>query len=525
MLSCSGKQNLSTAFLRVGGIMKPLLEMHHITKTFPGVKALSDVSFKVYPSTIHCLVGENGAGKSTLMKILSGVYAHHEFDGEIIFKQEKVKFSTLNDSEALGIGIIHQELALIPELSVYENIFLGHELKKGNMIDWNKTINESMKYLKMVGLQVVPEEKVKNLGIGQQQLVEIAKALSKNLTLLILDEPTAALNDEESENLLKLLRKLKSDGVTSIMISHKLKEVVSVADSLTVLRDGQSVLDLELNSNIDSIPTIIKAMVGRELNEIFLKRPIHTSKEVVLKVNNLKGYDYNKQRHVVKDISFELRKGEVLGVAGLMGSGRTELAMTLFGNASGYKVSGDLEVFNNKVNFKNPKDAINQGIAYVSEDRKGNGLILIQDIKENISVAGLKNISEYGFVKHNEEIKVANQYRQKINIKTPSITQKVKNLSGGNQQKVSLSKWLFTQPKILILDEPTRGIDVGAKAEIYALINQLVDQGLSIILISSELPEVLGMSDRVLVINEGVSTACLDISMTNAEEVMMYATQ
>jgi putative multiple sugar transport system ATP-binding protein len=505
--------------------MKPLLEMHHITKKFPGVIALKDVSFKVYPSTIHCLVGENGAGKSTLMKILSGVYAHHEFDGEIFFNQQTVKFSSLKDSENLGIGIIHQELALIPELSVYENIFLGHEIKKGHMIDWNQTIVESMKYLAMVGLNVVPEEKVKNLGVGQQQLVEIAKALSKNLSLLILDEPTAALNDEESENLLQLLRKLKQDGVTSIMISHKLKEVVAVADSLTVLRDGQSVLEIEPHSPKATIPIIIKAMVGRELNEIFPKRTKQTNQEVVLKVQGLKGYDRGKKRHVVKNVSFELKKGEVLGVAGLMGAGRTELAMTLFGNANEYITHGDIEVFGQKAHLKSPKDAIQHGIAYVSEDRKGNGLILIQDIKENISSAGLKNISQYGFVNPNEEIKVAHQYQKSINIKTPSITQKVKNLSGGNQQKVSLSKWLFTQPKILILDEPTRGIDVGAKAEIYSLINELVNQGLSIILISSELPEVLGMSDRVLVINEGVSTACLDIDKTSAEEVMMYATQ
>ncbi|MCD8519304.1 MAG: sugar ABC transporter ATP-binding protein [Erysipelotrichaceae bacterium] len=505
--------------------MKPLLEMNHITKTFPGVVALSDVSFKVYPSSIHCLVGENGAGKSTLMKILSGVYAHHEFDGEIRFNQEKVEFNTLKDSERLGIGIIHQELALIPELSVYENIFLGHEIKKGSMIDWNETIVQSMKYLQMVGLNVVPEEKVKNLGVGQQQLVEIAKALSKNLTLLILDEPTAALNDEESENLLQLLRNLKSNGVTSIMISHKLKEVVSVADSLTVLRDGKSVLDIEPSNEPVQIPAIIKAMVGRDLNEIFPKRMKHTNHDVILRVSNLKGYDKSKQRHVVKDISFELRRGEVLGVAGLMGAGRTELAMTLFGNANHYVMSGTIEMENKVVSIKTPKEAIDLGIAYVSEDRKGNGLILIQDIKENISSAGLKKLSQYGFVNPNEEIKVAQQYKQDINIKTPSIAQKVKNLSGGNQQKVSLSKWLYTSPKILILDEPTRGIDVGAKAEIYTLINELVNQGLSIILISSELPEVLGMSDRVLVINEGVSTACLDIDAASAEEVMMYATQ
>jgi putative multiple sugar transport system ATP-binding protein len=505
--------------------MKPLLEMHHITKKFPGVIALNDVSFKVFPSTIHCLVGENGAGKSTLMKILSGVYAHHEFDGEIFFNQHSVKFSSLKDSEALGIGIIHQELALIPELSVYENIFLGHEIKKGNLIDWNQTIVESMKYLSMVGLNVVPEEKVKNLGVGQQQLVEIAKALSKNLTLLILDEPTAALNDEESENLLQLLRKLKTDGVTSIMISHKLKEVVAVADSLTVLRDGKSVLEVPPDSPPVSIPTIIKAMVGRDLNEIFPKRQKQEHQEVILSVKNLNGYDRTKKRQVVKNISFDLKRGEVLGVAGLMGAGRTELAMTLFGNANHYITSGEIEVFGKKVHIKSPKEAIHHGIAYVSEDRKGNGLILIQDIKENISSAGLKNISQHGFVNANEEIKVAHQYQKSINIKTPSITQKVKNLSGGNQQKVSLSKWLFTKPKILILDEPTRGIDVGAKSEIYTIINDLVDQGLSIILISSELPEVMGMSDRVLVINEGVSTACLDIEKTSAEEIMMYATQ
>ena len=502
--------------------MEHILEMRNIGKTFPGVRALDNVTFSVAKGDIHCLVGENGAGKSTLMKILSGIYKYGDYEGEIVFDGQTAKFASIKDSEDMGIGIIHQELALIPELSIYENMFLGHEVKNGKLIDWNKTIQQSQSFLDMVNLHVKPELKVKDLGVGQQQLVEIAKALSKNLKLLILDEPTAALNDEESENLLILLKKLKKQGVTSIMISHKLKEILEVADHVTVLRDGKSVNDL-IGKDIQ-IPSIIKSMVGRSIEDVFPKRTFKPEESIVFEVKNLSSYSKERRRQVVKDVSFDLHKGEVLGIAGLMGAGRTELALSMFGNPLNYELTGEFYMDGQKIDVKRPKDAINAGLAYVSEDRKGNGLILIQDIKENISLAGLKHLSNALKINKNKEIVIANQYKNDINIKTPSVDQKVRNLSGGNQQKVSLSKWLFTQPKVLILDEPTRGIDVGAKFEIYNLINDLVKQGLSIIMISSELPEVMGMSDRIMVINEGKLAAIVDAKNTSAESIMHHAT-
>ncbi|MGB3365855.1 MAG: sugar ABC transporter ATP-binding protein [Acidaminobacteraceae bacterium] len=500
-----------------------ILEMKQITKTFPGVKALDEVSISVEEGEIHFIVGENGAGKSTLMKVLSGVYKTGTFTGDIVFNNEVRYFDGIKDSEKAGLAIIYQELALVPDLSVFENIYLGHEITKSyGVIDWNETIVNASKQLKKVKLKVNPSEKVGNLNVGKQQLVEIAKALSKEVKLLILDEPTAALNEDDSENLLKLLVELKKHGITSIMISHKLKEVTAIADSVTVLRDGKTICTLrgnEINENV-----IIKNMVGREINDIYPKRDNFITEEVVLETKNWNAFDSNKKKNVIKNANIKLRKGEVVGLAGLMGSGRTEFALSMFGNPRKYNVSGELIIHQKKVEFKHPKEAIKAGIAYVSEDRKGDGLILIQDIKQNISIANLKSLAKIGVINQNDEIIECENYRKQLNIKTPSINQTVSNLSGGNQQKVALSKWLFANPDILILDEPTRGIDVGAKFEIYTLINQLIENGMSIIMISSELPELLAMSDRIYVVAEGLITGELDKKDASQENVMKLAT-
>lgn len=504
--------------------MTKILEMKNITKDFPGVRALDDVNFVVQTGEIHCLVGENGAGKSTLMKILSGVHKSKDYEGDMYFEDALVSFDSVNDSESLGIAIIHQELALFPELTVYENVFIGHEITQGVSIDWNETIQKCSSYLKKVNLNVNPDEKVKNLGVGQQQLVEIAKALSKDLKLLILDEPTAALNDDESENLLKLLLDLKKEGVTCIMISHKLKEVVSVADSLTVLRDGKSIVSLSKAKQEIETDRIIKAMVGREIKDVFPKRETQDLGPILLEVASLNAKNHTG-KHVLKDINLNVRRGEVVGVAGLMGAGRTELARTIFGNSLKFDISGSVKMHGKSISFNNPKQVIDQGIAYVSEDRKRDGLILINDIKQNITLSNLQALAKSMVINENEEIITANDYLNRINIKAPSIEQTVQNLSGGNQQKVSISKWLNTAPQLLILDEPTRGIDVGAKQEIYTIINQLVAQGLGIVLISSELPEVIGMSDRVYVVNEGRIEGELMGSDVTPERIIALATQ
>lgn len=502
----------------------PILEMRNITKTFPGVKALDDVSFRVAQGEIHCLVGENGAGKSTLMKVLSGVWPYGSYEGDILFAGEVQKFKGIADSERVGIAIIYQELALFPELTVYENIFLGHEIKKGALVDWNETIKQADRMLKKIKLNVNPAAKIKDLGVGKQQLIEIAKALSKDVKLLILDEPTAALNEDDSENLLHLIRDLRDNGVTCIMISHKLKEVIAIADTVTVLRDGQTVVTLDAHKGEVSEPVLIKHMVGREIENIYPKREHKLSEEVVLEVRNWSAHSQKLGRDVLKDINFTLRKGEIVGFAGLMGSGRTELALSLFGNSIGFQLKGDLYINGQKQQFKQPEDAIKAGLAYVTEDRKAKGLILIQDVKQNITLANLQEIAKRGVVDNQAEAQVANQYRVSLNIKTPTIEQKVGNLSGGNQQKVSLGKWLFVKPNVLILDEPTRGIDVGAKFEIYTLMNGLVEQGMSIIMISSELPEVLGMSDRVYVVASGQITGELPIEEATQEKIMQLAT-
>ncbi len=502
----------------------PILEMRNITKTFPGVKALDNVSFRVAENEIHCLVGENGAGKSTLMKVLSGVYPHGTYSGEIMLYGQEQQYRHIADSERAGIAIIYQELALVPEMTVYENIYLGHEVRKGALVDWNETIRRAGEMLKKVRLNVSPDAKIKDLGVGKQQLVEIAKALSKDVKLLILDEPTAALNENDSENLLHLLREIRTLGVTCIMISHKLKEVISIADTVTVIRDGKTVCTLDAAKGEVSEQVLIKHMVGREIENIYPKREHQRSDEVVFEVKNWSAYSQKLNRNVLKDVNFNVKKGEIVGFAGLMGSGRTELALSLFGNPTNFKVSGDLFVKGQQRSFHNPQDAIQAGVAYVTEDRKAKGLILMQDVKQNITLANLYEIANRGVVDNNAEVRVANTYREQLNVKTPSVAQRVGNLSGGNQQKVSLGKWLFVQPNLLILDEPTRGIDVGAKFEIYTLMNKLVQQGMSIIMISSELPEVLGMSDRVYVVSAGRIAGELPIAEASQEKIMQLAT-
>jgi putative multiple sugar transport system ATP-binding protein len=504
--------------------MTALLEMKNITKEFPGVKALNNVSFQVAEGEIHCLVGENGAGKSTLMKVLSGVYPFGSYSGDILFDGEVQKLYGISDSEKVGIAIIYQELALFPELTVYENIYIAHLNSKGFMVDWNEIIKKSGEMLKKVRLNINPAMKVKDLGVGKQQLVEIAKALSRDVKLLILDEPTAALNEGDSENLLNLLRDLKHHGVTCIMISHKLKEVIEIADTVTVLRDGQTICTLDAKKGEVSEQVLIKHMVGREIDNIYPKREHKQPGEVVLEVRNWSAYDPKLGRTVLKDVNFQVKKGEIIGFAGLMGSGRTELALSIFGNSVGYKIDGELYVKGVKKHFTHPRDAIKSGVAYVTEDRKGDGLILIQDVKQNITLANLKELAENWVVNDNAEIKVANEYRVSLNIKTPNVEQKVGNLSGGNQQKVSLGKWLYVKPDILILDEPTRGIDVGAKYEIYTIMTRLVSQGMSIIMISSELPEVLGMSDKVYIVSSGKITGELPIEEATQEKIMQLAT-
>ncbi|QBP40182.1 sugar ABC transporter ATP-binding protein [Paenisporosarcina antarctica] len=502
-----------------------ILEMNGISKEFTGVKALDNVNFKVKKGEIHCLIGENGAGKSTLMKVLSGVYPYGTYQGDIVFEGNVQQFNKISDSVKIGIGIIYQELALFPDLTVYENIFAGNEVKRGPFIDWNQTIVESTKMLKKVKLNVTPETLIKDLSVGKQQLVEIAKALSKEVKLLILDEPTAALNEDDSENLLEVLSELKNQGISCIMISHKLKEVISIADKATVLRDGRTICTLDASKGEISESVIIKNMVGREINDIYPKRANKLFGDNVLELTNWSAFDVQLGRKVVNDVNLHVKKGEIIGIAGLMGSGRTELALSIFGNPKAYKLQGDLVVNGSSKPIKHPRDAIKAGIAYVTEDRKGDGLFLIQDIKNNVSVANLNGISTNGIINTNEEVIVATDYKKSLNIKASSLEQVVGNLSGGNQQKVSLGKWLFAGPKILILDEPTRGIDVGAKFEIYTIMNKLISQGMSIIMISSELGEVLGMSDRIYVMAEGKIKGEMAIDVATQENIMQLATQ
>ncbi|TFC36023.1 sugar ABC transporter ATP-binding protein [Cryobacterium sp. MDB1-18-2] len=502
-----------------------ILEMRSITKTFPGVKALQDVSLAVKRGHIHAICGENGAGKSTLMKVLSGVYPHGTYEGEIVFENEPVAFKSINDSEASGVVIIHQELALSPFLSIAENIFLGNEQQNNGWIDWNKTNMEAAKLLARVGLKDNPITKIRDIGVGKQQLVEIAKALSKEVKLLILDEPTAALNDEDSAHLLDLMKHLKGQGVTSIMISHKLNEIKAIADEVTIIRDGKLIETLDMHTDDISEERIIKGMVGRDLGSRY---PDHTPNigEELLRVEDWNVYHpLDHQRRVVKDANITVRAGEIVGIAGLMGAGRTELAMSVFGHSYGHNISGTVYKNGVKINTSTVSNAIDHGLAYATEDRKRYGLNLIEDIKRNISTVGMHKIAKRGWVDSNQEIVVAEGYRKSMNIKAPTVEALAGKLSGGNQQKVVLSKWMFSDPDVLILDEPTRGIDVGAKYEIYGIINRLADAGKGVIVISSELPELIGICDRIYTIFEGRITADVARGQTTAEFLMQNMTQ
>lgn len=483
---------------------KYILEMKNITKEFPGVKALDNVNLQILPKHIHAIVGENGAGKSTLMNILSGVYPHGTYEGHIYVEGKECRFKDIKESEAKGIAIIHQELALVPTLSIAENVFLGNEQTgRGMVIDWDKTRTKSIEMLKKVGLNESIDTRIMDIGMGKQQLVEIIKALSKNVKILILDEPTAALNDEDSKHLLDLLVGLKEQGITCIIISHKLNEVIRVADEITVIRDGTIIETMKNERENISENRIIKGMVGREMTDRFPKRS-HKIGDIRFEVSNWNVYDpKDSTRKVLNNISINIKRGEVVGLAGLMGSGRTEFAMSVFGKSYGQKISGTIKKDGHEIVLNDVNDAIKNGIAYATEDRKSAGLILIDDIKRNITLSSLSKISKNLVIDENKEIRIGEQYRDKLRIRSSSVLQKAGNLSGGNQQKVVFSKWIFSDPDILLLDEPTRGIDVGAKYEIYSIINELTENGKSILMISSELPEILGMCDRIYVMNEG----------------------
>ncbi|WP_115671470.1 multiple monosaccharide ABC transporter ATP-binding protein [Ciceribacter selenitireducens] len=499
---------------------KIILEMRGITKTFPGVKALDNVSFKVREGEIHALVGENGAGKSTLMKVLSGVYPAGTYEGEIHFDNEVRRFSTISDSEELGIIIIHQELALVPLLSIAENIFLGNEIASNGVINWPATFARTQELLAKVGLKDSPSTLITDIGVGKQQLVEIAKALSKKVRLLILDEPTASLNETDSDALLTLLMEFRKQGMTSIIISHKLNEIRKVADQITILRDGGAVETLDCHTQEITEDRIIRGMVGRAMEDRYPPREPKIG-ETLLEVKNWNVFHQNhRDRQFLHDVNFTVRAGEVVGIAGLMGAGRTETAMSLFGKSWGHKISGQVFMHGKPVDVSTIPKAIGAGLAYVTEDRKHLGLVLNNNIMHNTTLANLDGVSNNGFIDERKEARVASDYRSKLRIRSHSIYQETVNLSGGNQQKVVLSKWLFTDPQVLILDEPTRGIDVGAKFEIYTIINQLAAEGKGILMISSEMPELLGTCDRIYVMNEGRIVAELSKGEASQESIM-----
>jgi ABC-type sugar transport system, ATPase component len=501
-----------------------ILEMRDITKRFPGVVALSEVSLQVKTGEIHAICGENGAGKSTLMKVLSGVYPYGTYEGDIVYLGEEVRFRDIRQSEAAGIAIIHQELALIPELSITENIFLGNEPGRFGVIDWATAQKRAQELLDLVGLREDPDTKIKTLGVGKQQLVEIAKAVHKSVKLLILDEPTAALNETESQHLLDLILGFKASGMTSIMISHKLSELERVADSITIIRDGKTVETLDVAAGGVDEDRIIRGMVGRSLESRFPERTPNIG-DVFFEVKDWTvQHPVDPERLVCKNESFFVRKGEIVGFAGLMGAGRTELAMSVFGRRYGTYLSGQIFKDGEEIKVTNVHQAIDHGIGYVSEDRKALGLNLLDTIKRATVSADLEKISKGGVVDQLKEYAAAEEYRAVLRTKANSVEEGVSKLSGGNQQKVVLAKWMFTDPDILIMDEPTRGIDVGAKYEIYGIINQLAAQGKGIVLISSELPELLGMSDRIYTIFEGQITNVLTADVANPESLMVSMT-
>jgi len=500
--------------------MTALLEMRSITKEFPGVKALDTVNLAVKQGEIHAICGENGAGKSTLMKVLSGVYPAGTYDGEIHFDGALAAFDNISASEARGIIIIHQELALVPLLSIAENLFLGNERAMGGVIDWRETNRRTEDLLHKVGLSEPASTMVDKLGVGKQQLVEIAKALSKEVRLLILDEPTASLSESDSQALLDLMLELKAQGVTQIIISHKLNEVRRVADTVTVIRDGTTVSTMDAEKGEITEDRIVRDMVGRDMADRYPERKRRAG-EMLMEVKNWNvWHPLHSERQVIDNVNMTVCAGEVVGIAGLMGAGRTELAMSIFGQSYGRNISGSVEMQGTPVDVSSVTKAIDAGLAYVTEDRKSLGLILDETIQRNITLANLPDVSRNSILNEARETRVAEEYRRVLNIRTPSVFQKVMNLSGGNQQKVVLSKWLFAQPEVLILDEPTRGIDVGAKFEIYGIINDLSEQGKGVVMISSEMPELLGMCDRIYVMNEGVFVGELTAKEASQERIM-----
>ena len=498
----------------------PILEMRGMKKSFHGVKALRDVNLTVYAGQIHAIVGENGAGKSTLMKVLSGVYPYGDYEGEIRFMGQECRFKGIADSEHTGIIIIHQELALVPLLSITENIFLGNEQARRGVIDWNISHVKTQALLHKVGLKESPTTLITNLGVGKQQLIEIAKALSKEVKLLILDEPTASLNETDSDALMELLLELKSQGIACILISHKLNEISKVADAITVLRDGVTVATLECKDHVISEDTVIKHMVGREMADRYPKRTPNVG-EKVFEIRNWKvHHEEHADRQVIKGVDLHVNRGEIVGIAGLMGAGRTELAMSIFGRTYGQRISGCVLMHGKEIDTSTVQKAIGHGIAYVTEDRKGYGLVLDETIAWNTTLANLGAVSRRTVIDEGREFSVAEEYRRKLNIRSPDVFARTVNLSGGNQQKVVLSKWLFSDPEVLILDEPTRGIDVGAKYEIYTIIAQLAAEGKCVLMISSEMPELLGMCDRICVLNEGAFVAEFSAAEASQEKIM-----
>jgi putative multiple sugar transport system ATP-binding protein len=504
-------------------VNEDILVVENITKDFPGVRALDNVNFKVQKGEIHCLCGENGAGKSTLMGVVSGVYPKGDYDGKVFMRGNEMHFRSIRDSEKVGLTIMHQELALSPFLSIYENMFLGHRKQKFGIIKWDDLLEESRPYLERVGLKDPPETIVSKMGVGKQQLVEIARALSRKTELLILDEPTASLNDEESDNLLNLILELKKEGMTCIMISHKLDEVLKIADAITVLRDGKSICSYDTHEEHITKSMIIKDMVGRDMKHLYPPKTPNIG-EVVFEVKDWTVYhpEYHRMK-IVNKASFFVRKGEILAFCGPMGAGRTELMMSIFGKSYGSLSEGTIKVNGEKAIFRTPKDAIRQGVGYVSEDRKELGLILIQSVKDNITNSSLGKLARFGVVDSYQEIHEAERLKDSLNIKTPTIMQLARNLSGGNQQKVVVSRCLLADPQIFIVDEPTRGIDVGAKYEIYTILNDLASQGKSIIMITSEMPEAIGMADRIYVMNEGNIKGVLDRDEAAQDKILHMA--
>ncbi|MFE2986278.1 multiple monosaccharide ABC transporter ATP-binding protein [Streptomyces sp. NPDC059262] len=507
----------------------PVLEMRSIVKTFPGVKALADVSLSVRAGEVHAVCGENGAGKSTLMKVLSGVHPHGSYEGEILFEGEPCRFRDIGASEKRGIVIIHQELALVPYLSLAENIFLGNEHATRGVISWGETLKHATALLRRVGLNEHPQTRVADIGVGKQQLVEIAKALSKEVKLLILDEPTAALNDEDSGKLLDLILELKGQGITSIIISHKLNEIARVADSVTVIRDGHSIETLDVKAAGTTEERIIRAMVGRDLDHRFPERTPHPQDLTAAPALEIRDWTVfhpiDQQRKVVDSVSLNVRRGEIVGIAGLMGAGRTELAMSVFGRAYGKYAGGSVLKDGTEIRTRTVPEAVGHGIAYVTEDRKHYGLNLIDSINRNVSLSALRKVARRGVVDEHEERKVSEGFRTSMNIKAPNVSEPVGRLSGGNQQKVVLSKWIFAGPDVLILDEPTRGIDVGAKYEIYTVIDQLAAEGKAVVFISSELPELLGMCDRIYTMSAGRLTGEVPRAEATQEVLMRHMTK